>query len=106
MIPIEQLLWRDPEENAAMIRNLNAQAARRECPPCTGNCDEGRRCPVRLHTSDGGARIDAGLPITMYEPDLMDRLCEWSLRITGALALAAAVGLCIWLILNAPWWAF
>lgn len=40
MMPIEQLLWRDPDENAVMMRKLNEQATRLTCPPCTESCEQ------------------------------------------------------------------
>lgn len=54
----------------------------------------------------GGESVDTGMQITMYEPepDLVDRMYGWALRIVGALAFAAAVGLCAWLIAYAPLW--
>lgn len=100
MIPIDKLLGYDPAENAAMVRNLNAQAARRvqQCPPCTGTCEQGRRCTARLlRTGNGGEHVDTRHPSAGQQSadpgsDPLDRALTASLHLIGwAICVAAVV---------------
>lgn len=41
---------------------------------CNHNCNEGRDCPRRLHTSDGGHRVDGSVSVRLeHTDDLTDR---------------------------------
>ncbi len=102
MIPIEKMLGYNPEENAAMVRNLNAQAEARARRINAENASA-------VRTGNGGESVDTGgMQITMYEPetDATDRALEWVEIVLLALLVLMAVGLCAWLIVNAPLWIF
>lgn len=65
---------------------------------CNHNCNEGRDCQWRLHTSDGGHRVDGALSVRLAHIDhrpLLGILGAAAVSIGCAVAIALGCPICI-----------
>lgn len=86
MIPIKEMMGYDQAENDAMVHNLIDAADRR----------------ATLYTKNGGAQVDDGMQIQMFDEYPYSEL---ALYVIVWMAITAIVGLIAVILISAPLWA-